>query len=127
MRITPDKHKLCEPCRRDFRSKEALTTHWKTDEVHKETYDSICNRLFDTPVAKQQHVSETPSKHNPCSKCETDFKSSAQLKYHWESTLAHVDTYCQECQHDFLTPQHLEKVVSLSNAYIGVCADALVA
>lgn len=107
---TPEKHNLCEPCRLDLHNKNALTTHWETDEFHKETYDRNCNQLFDSPTAMQKHIRETPTRHNLCKKCKVDFVSPGLLRSHWNTTAVHLDTYCQDCQYDFLGPQDLEKV-----------------
>lgn len=109
-KATPDKHKLCQPCRLDFPKQKALIRHWKTEEVHKETYDRNCNQLFDSAIAMQKHVKETPAKHNLCEKCQVDFSSIELLKAHWKTAPVHFDTYCQDCHQDLLSPKDLEKV-----------------
>lgn len=114
---TPDKHKLCEPCRLDFPTRETLIDHWNTNEVHKQTYDSNCDRLFDSPVAKQIHIKETPTKHNLCEKCQADFESPELLKSHWNSTAAHLFTYCQRCEQDFFDPRELQQVMETVRCY----------
>ena len=119
---TPGKHNLCELCRLDFHDKNALTTHWKTDEVHKGTYDDNCSRLFDSPMAMQKRIRETPNRHNLCKKCQVDFESLELLKNHWKSSPAHLDTYCEKCQHNFLGSQKLQEVVYL-NDFLNAIAD----
>ena len=107
---TPDKHHVCEQCRVDFSSREAVSAHWRTDANHKNTYDNVCNRLFDSPAAMRKHMQENTSQHGWCDKCSYDLNSLAGLRTHWETDTMHIYTYCQGCQIDCEDARKLQQV-----------------
>ncbi len=115
----------CEPCAREFFSKEARVAHWQKNishlytyclrcqvnyatpeelnlhyingAAHRNTYDARCNIHFANSQDMLRHKQATPATHFLCLPCGLDCATSAELTAHWQDSEIHEGQYDARC------------------------------